>query len=356
MKNLNHKFYILSDVLHSGKTTFLKEFARNNPLVDGFISPEISGKRHFQHLHSGETFLMENENGSLEIGRFRFVHETFEKVSEKFQKLMESDENEILILDEIGPLEVRKNQGFHSLLHQVVREQHNISKTIILVVRDHLLNEFTYKYPLEDAKIITRNPLTENSLQLPVGIVLAGGQSSRMHHDKALLQYHDKPQYEQVAELLRYFCSDVFISVNETQAKNISFEPYEILVDAIEFTGHGPMTGFMTAVQHFPGKPLFFAACDYPLLTVEHLFELIRKRDYSGDVTCFEKDGFPEPMISILEAHAQPALGDYFEKVNDSPVKFIRNVQAIIVNCHDCTFLKNINTTEEYRRHTDQSE
>ena len=44
------------------------------------------------------------------------------------------------------------------------------------------------------------------------GLVLSGGQSSRMGRDKALIDYHGLPQYAYVYDLLLGFCDKVFIS------------------------------------------------------------------------------------------------------------------------------------------------
>ncbi len=58
------------------------------------------------------------------------------------------------------------------------------------------------------------------------GIILAGGQSSRMGQPKSLLEYHGKPQYQYAAELLNSFCAQVFISCSaEQQTIFQGFEP-----------------------------------------------------------------------------------------------------------------------------------
>ena len=45
------------------------------------------------------------------------------------------------------------------------------------------------------------------------GLVIAGGNSSRMGTDKAFLQYSKNPQYQEVYSLLEPFCEQTFVSL-----------------------------------------------------------------------------------------------------------------------------------------------
>ena len=46
------------------------------------------------------------------------------------------------------------------------------------------------------------------------GLVVCGGQSTRMGMDKSQLQYHGVPQREWLYELLQPLCEDVYISLS----------------------------------------------------------------------------------------------------------------------------------------------
>ena len=46
------------------------------------------------------------------------------------------------------------------------------------------------------------------------GLVIAGGKSTRMQQDKAMIQYHGMPQYQYVYNILQPFCSETFISLH----------------------------------------------------------------------------------------------------------------------------------------------
>ena len=70
------------------------------------------------------------------------------------------------------------------------------------------------------------------------GLVLAGGKSSRMGHDKGLADWHGKPQRYYIADLLAKVCDAVYISCREDQVKDITTY-YPTLTDT--YTDMGPM-------------------------------------------------------------------------------------------------------------------
>ncbi|MDO5656240.1 MAG: NTP transferase domain-containing protein [Flavobacteriaceae bacterium] len=347
MKNLETQIYLLSGNLNSGKTTALQKFIKRQASVNGFLSPEINGKRHFQHIQSNAFYPMEKPHGGYEIGRYSFDKDVFDKVASEFQKMLNSEEK-YLILDEIGPLEVRKNQGFHDLLLQI--ESGNFKpKIIILVLRNHLINEFLSKYKFEKIKIISTATLQNNNIQLPDGLVLAGGQSTRMQADKALIPYHKMPQFKYVEKLLNYFCDKVHISINPQQAQKMEFIGENIIVDNPNFQGHGPMTALMSAVNQISNKALMYIACDYPNLDAESLFELINQRISTSEATYFIKNERIEPMIALLEPAAICKLKSFFEAGNDSMYKFLHTINGNYIALKDENTLLQINSKEELK-------
>ncbi|RYY06625.1 MAG: molybdenum cofactor guanylyltransferase, partial [Sphingobacteriaceae bacterium] len=67
------------------------------------------------------------------------------------------------------------------------------------------------------------------------GLVLAGGRSSRMGESKAEMNWHGKQQQYHLADLLSFYCEDVFISCREEQLKNIQ-PGYKTIADQYENT------------------------------------------------------------------------------------------------------------------------
>ncbi|MBK9105506.1 MAG: NTP transferase domain-containing protein [Saprospiraceae bacterium] len=70
------------------------------------------------------------------------------------------------------------------------------------------------------------------------GLVLAGGESSRMGFDKGLMDYHGMPQREYLLKLLKSFTTEAYISCKPGQIT-------DALIPVIEdrYTGLGPFGG-----------------------------------------------------------------------------------------------------------------
>jgi molybdopterin-guanine dinucleotide biosynthesis protein A len=75
------------------------------------------------------------------------------------------------------------------------------------------------------------------------GVVLMGGQSTRMGTDKAFLKTNDQFYYQKAAQVLVPFCQEILLSVNETQAQNHIFE-YPCIIDSFE--NQGPIGGILS--------------------------------------------------------------------------------------------------------------
>ena len=73
------------------------------------------------------------------------------------------------------------------------------------------------------------------------GLVVCGGQSTRMGMDKSQLQYHGVPQREWLYELLQPLCEDVYISCNAEQAAEIG-DSYPTITDATIYRNIGPVS------------------------------------------------------------------------------------------------------------------
>jgi molybdopterin-guanine dinucleotide biosynthesis protein A len=184
-----------------------------------------------------------------------------------------------------------------------------------------------------------------------IGVVLCGGKSTRMKQDKALLEYHGRPQWRVVHELLQSFCQQVVISVNPTQAQQWKIEnEYTLVVDHPTFQNHGPMTGLLSVSKKYPDTAIFLLACDYPFLRKEHLKYLVDRRSSEYDIVCYQTDDQPEPLIAVFETEAMKKIKHFFQSGNDSIRRLILSMNANLVSCQDPQALKNVNTLEEYQQ------
>src|ERR1044071_2487658 len=96
------------------------------------------------------------------------------------------------------------------------------------------------------------------------GVVLCGGQSTRMGADKGLLQSNGKTWVKHTAEKLSSLHVHVVVSVNKEQLKSYSrmFGADDLVVDDEGLLVKGPVLGLMSVHQLLKQEDLFALACD----------------------------------------------------------------------------------------------
>ena len=180
------------------------------------------------------------------------------------------------------------------------------------------------------------------------GLVLAGGRSARMGHDKALLTYSDgRPQAVIAYELLQEFCRRVYLSVC-TRRETLSEWPQ--LVDRYEEIG--PMAGILTALDEHREAAWLVVACDLPFLNRETLRQLLAARDPQRIATAFRSahDGLTEPLCAIYEPTARARLLEFVKQGIHCPRRALINSPVHLVELADHRALDNVNDPLEYER------
>jgi molybdopterin-guanine dinucleotide biosynthesis protein A len=97
------------------------------------------------------------------------------------------------------------------------------------------------------------------------GFVLAGGKSSRMGTDKALLEFHGRPLVEIAVEKLREFCTEVSIAGNRDDLSRFATVVREERVDC------GPAAGIEAGLKAAKQDWALFVPVDVPLVPGELL-------------------------------------------------------------------------------------
>lgn len=181
------------------------------------------------------------------------------------------------------------------------------------------------------------------------GLILAGGFSRRMGQDKALLEFHGKPQIEYIHELIEKYCDKVFLSKRADQQ---AYQGLASINDAPEFSGHGPLGGILSAMKEYPKENWLVIACDLPFITDETIKTLFALRDPEKTATAFisSQDGLPEPLCAIWEIHAYDPILKLFNEGMHCPRKVLMNSNAHLIKQNKPHWLVNINTPQEYEQ------
>lgn len=181
------------------------------------------------------------------------------------------------------------------------------------------------------------------------GLVLAGGKSTRMGHDKSVINWHGKEQRYYAADLLHQFCNEVFISCREEQVPEIDCR-YKTITDNVE--GKGPVVGILSAFETKDDAAWLVVACDLPLIDKATIEYLICKRDTNKVATTYKSphDGLPEPLITIWEPNAKETLYAFKEQGYNCPRKALINSDILMLEPLNPDALINTNTPEDAER------
>lgn len=181
------------------------------------------------------------------------------------------------------------------------------------------------------------------------GLVLAGGKSIRMGYDKGSVNWFGKEQRYHVADMLKPFCPEVFISCRADQKQQIDIN-YNVLEDT--FTGLGPFGAILSAFREQPDKAWLVVACDLPLLETETFKSLVSQRNTSHIATAFNSpdNEFPEPLITIWEPKSYPVLLEFLAQGYSCPRKVLINNDINLLQAPDPEALTNVNTPEDLEK------
>ena len=180
------------------------------------------------------------------------------------------------------------------------------------------------------------------------GLVICGGESTRMGTDKGMLNYHGKPQRYHVHDLLTPLCSKVFLCCNKNQTD--SFQTgYQVLTDLPEFENTGPIAAILTAFNAYPGHNFLVAGCDYPFLQESDLKNFLSHiKENSVAAAFYNKQGKYEPLLAYYSCKAGPLLQAHFKNKEYALQHFLKKIKAEKFEPDDPKVMNSIDTPEEY--------
>ena len=133
-----------------------------------------------------------------------------------------------------------------------------------------------------------------------MGVILAGGESRRMGHDKAILALPGGGLAERAALRLAALCPEVVLA---DRGRGLLPE----LRSVGDGPGSGPAAGILGAALACPGHPLLVLACDLPEVPEALLAELARPSGFDWVVPRWQ--GRIEPLCALYRPPALDALG-----------------------------------------------
>jgi len=291
----------------------------------------ISDSRHTAHIHKGAPTQMEMRSA---FNSCDFVFLEGLKTAKVNKIVLIDDKKEIL--DSVSCGDIENVIGFIGQGDTV--EGLPVSAPYFHRDNIHGISEFIREYLFTSA---SETPL--------YGLVLTGGDSRRMNMDKALLDYHGRPQAEVVYELLSEVCSKVCISSKKDQWSDNSLDKLPQIHDI--FLGLGPLSGILSAMHAHTRAAWLVVACDLPYVSRGTIETLIKNRNPLKMATCFNsvKGNLPEPLCSVYEPKIRLRLLENLAIGNLSPRDIFMTSPVKTVDQSERENLENVNSEEEYK-------
>jgi molybdopterin-guanine dinucleotide biosynthesis protein A len=191
------------------------------------------------------------------------------------------------------------------------------------------------------------------------GVVLAGGKSSRMGFNKALIEFGGRRLIDATVERLSELFSEVLIIANNLEL--YSYLGVRVIPDLIPDSGSlgGIYTG-LSAAAHSKG---FFAACDMPFLSADLIALLVGETD-DWDVVVPRVAGELQPLHAVYRKTCLPFIKEaidagkfkiagFFPKVKVSTIEepALRAVDPDLLGLVNVNTPPDLERAEAIRRH-----
>ena len=177
------------------------------------------------------------------------------------------------------------------------------------------------------------------------GFVLAGGQSSRMGRDKALLPFEGKSLIEHVAGVVEQAAASATIIGDPSRYGSVGFP----VVSDIR-PGCGPLSGIHTALTISQAAWNLILACDMPQVSPAFLLSLLDRAQASPSrcVIPAGPTGKPEPLCAAYHRRCLPAvtaaLDGNIYKIMDA----VAELQPDIWRVPESSCFHNVNTPRDW--------
>jgi molybdopterin-guanine dinucleotide biosynthesis protein A len=186
------------------------------------------------------------------------------------------------------------------------------------------------------------------------GIILCGGQSSRMGRPKAWLPFGDEVLLARVVRVLGEVVRPLVVVAAPGQ--DVPPTPLEVLLVRDEEQGRGPLQGLAAGLEALRGRAdaAYLSSCDVPFLRpafVRRMTELL------GDhAACVPRvGGYHHPLAAVYRVGVLDAVRGLLAQGRLRPFFLFEQVPTRVVGPEelaevDPTFqsLRNLNTPEEY--------
>jgi molybdopterin-guanine dinucleotide biosynthesis protein A len=183
-------------------------------------------------------------------------------------------------------------------------------------------------------------------------VILAGGTSSRMGSNKALLVVDGTPLIEKIYRTMARLFREVILVTNTPG--EYAFLPCPMVAD--RYPGVGPLAGLHAGILASREDRIFITACDTPFLNPD-VIRMICAVDGEYDAVVPLSAGGKEPLqalykrrcLAMVEQALEQGNGKLMNLLDRLRTRFITPEELASIPGAELSFC-NVNTPEEYER------
>jgi molybdopterin-guanine dinucleotide biosynthesis protein A len=182
-------------------------------------------------------------------------------------------------------------------------------------------------------------------------VIQAGGKSSRMGQDKALMPFKGTTMIEYILQQVRPLGKDIVLISNRPD----KYRDFGYPVFSDVYPDIGALGGLYTAIHYSPAKYCLLLACDMPFVNlslIEHLLSLAP--EFDAVIPRIHPNEFAEPFRAVYQKSCLPSIEaaiisgqrrvrSFFGDVN---IRFVDEPEIKKYDPELITFF-NVNTSED---------
>ena len=175
------------------------------------------------------------------------------------------------------------------------------------------------------------------------GFVLAGGQSSRMGQDKALLPWKGSTLIQSVAREVSNAAGSVTLIGSVEKYGNLGLR---VLPD--KMAGCGPLGGLHAALSDASAEWNLVVACDMPAVTSQLLEELLAAAEACGANALVPQTAAGlEPLCAVYHVRLLPAVESAIQSKLLKMHDFVSTIQPRLWPAPNPAAFRNLNTPQQ---------
>ena len=176
-------------------------------------------------------------------------------------------------------------------------------------------------------------------------VIFAGGKSSRMGEDKALLPFGDYPTLTEFQQAkLSTFFDKVYISAKENK-----FD-FDCMVIEDNYTENSPLVGLISIFETLKVEEVFILSVDAPFVNKETIQKLLEHNESTLDVIVAQSPSGVQPLCGLYRKSILPLAYAQLEKDNHRLGDLLRLANTLFVQFNEDEPFTNLNHPEEYQQ------